>query len=149
MFASFYCVFFKRCCDKAALLRQIGEKPIDCVAKGRELRELGGVKGSYRPSAWGVKGHLWDKHLSLFLFRALEPQNNCPLTPLNSPKRSECETWMTGLIGMVGLDFLPVELLLVDGAPGIDNIGKDEGYEQRDVEHGAQGELAGAGVLDG
>ena len=47
--------------------------------------ELKGVKGSYRPSAWGVKGRLWDKRLSLFLFRALEQQNYCPLTPLNSP----------------------------------------------------------------
>ena len=37
--------------------------------------ELKGVKGSYRPSAWGVKGRLWDKRLSLFPFQ-LEKEKN-------------------------------------------------------------------------
>ena len=50
---------------------------------------------------------------------------------------------------MVGLDFFLVEFLLVDGTPAIDDVGEDEGYEEGDVEHGAQSELAAAGVADG
>jgi len=50
------------------------------------------------------------------------------------------------LVGVVGLDFLAGDLLRVDGAPGIDDVSQYEGHEQRHPEHGAQGELAGAGV---
>ena len=50
---------------------------------------------------------------------------------------------------MVGLDFFLVEFLLVDGTPAIDDVGEDEGNEEGDVEHGAQRELAAAGVADG
>ena len=53
------------------------------------------------------------------------------------------------LVGMIGLDLGLVELLLVDGTPAIDDVGEDEGNEEGDVEHGAQRELAAAGVADG
>lgn len=45
------------------------------------------------------------------------------------------------------VQFLAGELLAVDGVPGIDDVGEDEGHEEGDVEHGAEGELAAAGVL--
>ena len=50
---------------------------------------------------------------------------------------------------MVLLNLLFRQFLAVDGAPGVDDVGQDEGDEQRHPEHGAQRELAGAGVLDG
>ena len=50
---------------------------------------------------------------------------------------------------MIGLDLFLVEFLLVDGTPAIDDVGEDEGNEEGDVEHGAQRELAAAGVADG
>ena len=50
---------------------------------------------------------------------------------------------------MVGLDLFLVELLLVDGTPAINDVGEDEGHEERDVEHGAQRELTAARVADG
>ena len=53
------------------------------------------------------------------------------------------------LIGVVALNLLLVKLLTVDGAPGVDDVGQHEGHEQRDVEHGGERELAGAGVLKG
>ena len=53
---------------------------------------------------------------------------------------------LCGLVGVVALDFLFRDLLRVDGTPGVDDVGQDEGHEQRDVEHRAQGELTGAGV---
>ena len=53
------------------------------------------------------------------------------------------------LVGMISLDLGLVELLLVDGTPAIDDVGEDEGNEEGDVEHGAQRELAAAGVADG
>lgn len=56
---------------------------------------------------------------------------------------------VVGLIGVAVLKIVLGELLAVDGAPSIDNVGEDEGDEQGDVEHGAEGELTGAGVLHG
>ena len=46
------------------------------------------------------------------------------------------------LVGVVGLYFVDGQLLLVNGSPGIDDVGEDEGNKQGDVEHGAEGELA-------
>jgi len=48
------------------------------------------------------------------------------------------------LVSVVGLYFLFVEFLLVDGTPAIDDVGEDEWNEERNVEHSAQGELATA-----
>ena len=53
------------------------------------------------------------------------------------------------LIRMTVGNFLAVYLFLVDGIPGIDDVGQDEGDEQADHGHGAQRELTGAGVGDG
>ena len=53
------------------------------------------------------------------------------------------------LIRMTVGDLLAVYLFLVDGIPGIDDVGQDEGDEQADDGHGAQRELTGAGVGDG
>ena len=53
------------------------------------------------------------------------------------------------LIGVVALNLLLVKLLTVDGAPGVDDVGQHDGYEQRDVEHGTQGELTRTGVCHG
>ncbi len=50
------------------------------------------------------------------------------------------------LICVVVLDVFLVEFLLVDGPPGIDDVGQYEGNEERDVEHGAQGELTRTAV---
>ena len=44
------------------------------------------------------------------------------------------------------LNLIPGDLLAVHGVPGIGDVGYHEGDEQGDVEHRAQGELAGAGV---
>ena len=46
-------------------------------------------------------------------------------------------------------NLLLVELLLVKGVPGVGDVGQYEGYEQADVEHGAQGELTAARVGKG
>ena len=40
------------------------------------------------------------------------------------------------------MKFLLVELLAVDGSPGVDDVGQDEGHEQRDPEHGGEGARA-------
>ena len=53
------------------------------------------------------------------------------------------------LIRMTVGNLLAVYLFLVDGIPGIDDVGQDEGDEQADDGHGAQRELTGAGVDDG
>ena len=52
------------------------------------------------------------------------------------PKKRQ-PLWLTlffsvvfALVGMIGLDLGLVELLLVDGTPGIDDVGQDEGHEQ-------------------
>ena len=50
---------------------------------------------------------------------------------------------------MIAFEFLLVELLSVDGSPGIDDIGQHEGHEQRYVEHGAQRELTRTGIGEG
>ena len=47
---------------------------------------------------------------------------------------------------MVCLEFVLRQLLLVDGPPAVDDIGQDEGYEERNIEHGTQGKLATARV---
>ena len=51
-------------------------------------------------------------------------------------------------VGVVALKLFLVELLRVDLAPAVDDVGQDEGHEEGHVEHGAQRELAGAGVLE-
>ena len=53
------------------------------------------------------------------------------------------------LIRMVRVYLVQGQFLLVDSTPSIDDVGQNEGDEQTDVEHGAQGELAAAGVLHG
>ena len=58
-------------------------------------------------------------------------------------------TLINGSVGVVVLDLVLVELLGIDGAPGVDDVGQDEGHEQRDIEHRGERKLAGAGVLDG
>ncbi len=50
---------------------------------------------------------------------------------------------------MIGPDLFLVKFLLVDGTPAIDDVGEDERNEEGDIEHGAQRELAAAGVADG
>ena len=51
------------------------------------------------------------------------------------------------LVGVIGLDLFLGEFLLVDGAPGVDDVGEHEGHEQGYPEHRVERELAGAGVL--
>ena len=51
-------------------------------------------------------------------------------------------------VGVVALKLFLVELLRVDFAPAVDDVGQDEGHEEGHVEHGAQRELAGARVLE-
>ena len=41
------------------------------------------------------------------------------------------------------------DFLAVYGAPTVDDVGEDEGHQEGDIEHGAEGELAAAGVLHG
>ena len=53
------------------------------------------------------------------------------------------------LISVIFFDFIFCEFFVIDGAPGIDDVGQHEGHEQRDVEHGGERELTRAGVLDG
>ena len=50
------------------------------------------------------------------------------------------------LIGVVVPDFFLIEFLGIDSAPGIDDIGQYERYEQGYIEHRAQRELTRAGV---
>ena len=52
------------------------------------------------------------------------------------------------LVGVVVLKLFLVEFLGVDLVPAIDDIGQNEGHEEGNVEHGAQRELAGTGVLE-
>ena len=47
------------------------------------------------------------------------------------------------------MDLLFIEFLLVNGAPGVDDVSQNEGHEQRDIEHRGQRELTRARVLDG
>ena len=53
------------------------------------------------------------------------------------------------LIRFVVFDFLTVDLLTIDGAPSVEDVGQDKGYQQRDDGHRTQGELAAATVHDG
>ncbi len=46
-------------------------------------------------------------------------------------------------------EFLAGEALLVDGAPGVDDVGQDEGDDERDARHGGEGEVAGTTVGQG
>ena len=50
---------------------------------------------------------------------------------------------------MIGFYLVLVEFLAVDGSPSIYDVGEDERYEQRYIEHRAERELTRAGVLDG
>ena len=50
---------------------------------------------------------------------------------------------------VIGFEFFLGDFFLVDSAPGVDDVGQHERYEQRHPEHGAQGELARAGVNQG
>ena len=52
------------------------------------------------------------------------------------------------LIRFVVFDFLTVYLLTIDGAPSVEDVGQDKGYQQRDDGHRTQGELAAATVHD-
>ena len=45
------------------------------------------------------------------------------------------------------MDLFLGEFLLVDGAPGVDDVGEHEGHKQGYPEHRIERELAGAGVL--
>ena len=45
---------------------------------------------------------------------------------------------------VVGRYLVAVYLLAVYLAPGIDNVGKDEGNEERHPEHGVEGEITAA-----
>ena len=54
-----------------------------------------------------------------------------------------------GVIGVIGLDLFLGEFLLVDGAPGVDDVGEHEGHEQGYPEHRVERELAGTGILKG
>ena len=56
---------------------------------------------------------------------------------------------MLSICVVVGRYFGSVYLLAVNLAPGVDDIGKDEGYEERHPEHGVEGEIAAAGILHG
>ncbi len=61
-------------------------------------------------------------------------------------KRTHLKKFQSLSVGVIVVNILFGDFFLIDRPPGIDNIGEHEGHEQRDVEHGAQGELRGARV---